>query len=142
MLFWAYTYVLGILRERNRDIIGISRGILLLYPSFKLPKRISDHVPRVRHLELKSKIRDGQGQEENRKRMRSFCDEAMLLRRRDGLSAKRPIQLVPCSPPSTLYTVADNFALIITKTGCLSTNIHVSKYYWRSPNLYSNEVRV
>jgi hypothetical protein len=33
LLFWADTHILGKLCERNRDIIGISRGILLLYPS-------------------------------------------------------------------------------------------------------------
>jgi hypothetical protein len=30
--FWAYTHVLGMLRERNRDVTGIGRGTLLLYP--------------------------------------------------------------------------------------------------------------
>ena len=29
--FWAYTHVLGMLREQNRDITGIGRGTLLLY---------------------------------------------------------------------------------------------------------------
>jgi hypothetical protein len=30
--FWADTHVLGMLRERNRDVTGIGRGTLLLYP--------------------------------------------------------------------------------------------------------------
>jgi hypothetical protein len=28
----VYTHVLGMLRERNRDVTGIGRGTLLLYP--------------------------------------------------------------------------------------------------------------
>jgi len=33
--FWAYTHVLGILRERNRDVTGVRRGTLLLDPTSK-----------------------------------------------------------------------------------------------------------
>ena len=33
MPFWAYTHVLGMLREQNRDVTGISRGTHLLYPN-------------------------------------------------------------------------------------------------------------
>ena len=47
MPFWADTHVLGMLRERNRDVTGIGRGTLLLDPLLEAGEKTTSDAGHV-----------------------------------------------------------------------------------------------